>query len=84
MIKERNLIALAVIAVLAACGGGGGGGTSTLPSGTNSVTATPTPGVVATPTPVLPAGYAVDAVSITLAKGTFAAASSRSTRAAAW
>jgi hypothetical protein len=81
MIKERNLIALAVIAVLAACGGGGGGGTSTLPSGTNSVTATPTPGVVATPTPVLPAGYAVDAVSITLAKGTFAAASSRSTQA---
>jgi hypothetical protein len=76
MIKERNLIALAVIAVLAACGGGGGGGgTTALPSGTNSVGATPTP--AATSTPVLPAGYAVDAVSITMAKGTFAAASSR-------
>jgi hypothetical protein len=79
MIKERNLIALAVIAVLAACGGGGGGGTSTLPSGTNSVGAMPTPS--ATATPVLPAGYAVDAVSITMAKGTYAAASSRSVQA---
>jgi len=32
MIKERSLIGLAVVAVLAACGGGGGGGSSTTPS----------------------------------------------------
>jgi hypothetical protein len=83
MIKERNLIALAVIAALAACGGGGGGGggTTALPSGTNPVIATPTPAAVATPTPVLPAGYAVDAVSITMAKGSYAAASARSAQA---
>ncbi len=81
MTKERNLIAFAVIAVLAACGGGGGGGTASLPSGPSSVTATPTPGAIATSTPALPAGYAVDSVSITMAKGTYVAASTRNVQA---
>jgi hypothetical protein len=50
MIKERNVIALAgltIIAVLAACGGGGGGGSSSVPgTGGGSSQATPTPGNV--------------------------------------
>jgi hypothetical protein len=80
MIKERSLIGLAIIAVLAACGGGGGGGSSvpssTLPGGGGSVAATPTPGVAVSPSSV-PAGDAVASVSITMAKGTYAASSRR-------
>lgn len=61
MIKERSLIGLAVIAVLAACGGGGGGGSSTTP-GTPSQ---------------LPAGTGAVQMSITVPNGSGTVSASR-------
>lgn len=69
--KVQGIVALAVVAVaIAACGGGGGGGGS-VPSG--SVAVVPTSAANATPTPgTLPANYAVDKVTLSMPKGTYA------------
>jgi hypothetical protein len=76
--RLQGILALAVVALsIAACGGGGGGGSS--PAGTsNAVLPTAPPNVAATPTSAaLPAGYAVDKVLVTMAKGTYAASARR-------
>jgi hypothetical protein len=77
--KTRNLTALAIIAVLAACGGGGGG-TSSAPAGGSLVgglpAATPTPGALPT-SGALPAGYLVTSVAITLPAGKYSASTRR-------
>jgi hypothetical protein len=78
MVKERNFIALAIIAALAACGGGGGG--SSTPAGGSLVggspAATPTPGALPT-SGTLPAGYLVTSVAITLPAGKYSASTRR-------
>ena len=71
MVKERNFIALAIIAALAACGGGGG---SSAPASGSLVGGAP----VTTPTPgALPAGYLVTSVAITLPAGKYSASTRR-------
>lgn len=71
--KVQGIVALAVVAIaIAACGGGGGGGSA--PSGSTAVL----PAATSTPTSAaLPAGYAVDAVTISMAKGTYSTTSIR-------
>lgn len=73
--KVQGIVALAVVAIaIAACGGGGGGGSA--PSGSTAVL----PTTAANPTPTsaaLPAGYAIDAVTISMAKGTYSTTSVR-------
>lgn len=75
--KVQGIVALAVVAIaIAACGGGGGGGSA--PSGSTAVL--PTTAANPTPTPssaALPAGYAVDAVTISMAKDTYSTTSIR-------
>lgn len=75
--KVQGIVALAVVAVaIAACGGGGGGGsappvsTAVLP--TTAANPTPTPTSAA-----LPAGYAIQPVKITMARGTYSTQSIR-------
>lgn len=64
--KERSLLGLLALAVLAACGGGGGGGSSVTPALPVQTTvpgvATPAP----TPTPAPPAGSLQASINITI------------------
>lgn len=76
--KVQGIVAIAVVAVaIAACGGGGGGG-GTAPGGSSGVLPTAAANATATPSSAaLPAGYAYDNVTITMAKGTYSTTSVR-------